>query len=540
MNKIRLLLIGLLCSGFLQAQLNTSGITVNQTNGYKLLHINNQPFYILGGELGNSTASNAAHAKPVWPKLRSLGLNTVLVPVYWELIEPVENTFDFSLLDDLINDARQHQLKLVLLWFGTWKNSMSSYVPEWMKTDSKRFPRTLDSAGRSQEILSVFGKETLEADKKAFARLMKFVREKDAKDKTVIMVQVENEIGMLPTAREISAVANAAYNGKIPGTLITYLQQQKNKLVPELQERLNKKNIQANDNWETVFGKGIVTEEIFQAWHYAAFTNEVAAAGKKEYNLPMFVNAALPRPGKLPGQYPSAGPLPQVMDIWQAAAPAIDMLSPDFYNPDTEYWCDLYVRQNNPLFIPEIKFDSTCGAKAIFVTGRYKVMGFSPFSIENGTPGNNEKLKQAYQLLQQLQPVLQSTPVKYINGVLMDKDNKVQVLKIGDYEFTVKHDYTLGWNAEAALPAWPLTSVMIIQVNTNDFIIAGTGAVVTVTSGNKQKVTNLAAVDEVKYEQNKVTNRRRLNGDETHQGRHIRIPVDTWNIQQVKLYQTDY
>lgn len=540
MNKIRLLLIGLLCSSILQAQLNTSGITVKETNGYKQLHINNQPFYILGGELGNSTASNAGHAKSVWPKLRSLGLNTVLVPVYWELIEPVENTFDFSLLDDLINDARQHQLKLVLLWFGTWKNSMSSYVPEWMKTNPRRFPRTLDSAGRSQEILSVFGKETLEADKKAFARLMRFVREKDAKDKTVIMIQVENEIGMLPTAREISAVANAAYNDKIPATLYTYLQQQKNKLVPELLERLTKKNIQANDNWETVFGKGIVTEEIFQAWHYAAFANEVTAAGKKEYNLPMFVNAALPRPGKLPGQYPSAGPLPQVMDIWQAAAPAIDMLSPDFYNPDTEYWCDLYVRQNNALFIPEIKFDSTCGAKAIFVTGRYKVLGFSPFSIENGSPGNNEKLKQAYNLLQQLQPVLQSSPVKYMNGVLLDKDNKVQVLKIGDYEFTIKHDYTLGWNTEAALPVWPLTSVMIVQLNTNEFIIAGTGAVVTVTSGNKQKVTNLAAVDEVKYAQNKITDRRRLNGDETHQGRHIRIPVDTWNIQQVKLYQTDH
>ena len=160
MNKIRLLLIGLCCSGILQAQQHASGITVQETNGYKLLHINNQPFYILGGELGNSTASNARHAKFVWPKLRSLGLNTVLVPVYWELIEPVENTFDFKLLEDLLSDARQHQLKLVLLWFGTWKNSMSSYVPEWMKTDPKRFPRTLDSAGRSQEILSVFGKSS--------------------------------------------------------------------------------------------------------------------------------------------------------------------------------------------------------------------------------------------------------------------------------------------------------------------------------------------------------------------------------------------
>jgi beta-galactosidase GanA len=537
MNKISLLLISLVCHCFLQAQ--QSGIVIKESNGYKLLHINNQPFYILGGELGNSTASDAGHAKFVWPKLRSLGLNTVLVPVYWELIEPTENKFDFTLVEELIRDARKHQLKLVLLWFGTWKNSMSCYAPEWMKTNPKRFPRTLDSAGRSQEILSVFGKETLEADKKAFGRLMKFIREKDAAEKTVIMVQVENEIGMLPTAREISAVANTAYTGKVPAALITYLQQHKNNLVPELTERLNKKGIQANDNWEAIFGKGVLTEEIFQAWHYAAYTNEVTAAGKKEYNLPMFVNAALPRPGKLPGQYPSAGPLPQVMDIWQAAAPALDMLSPDFYNPDTQYWCDLYVRQNNALFIPEIKFDSTCGAKAIFVTGRYKTLGFSPFSIENGSAGNNENLKQAYHILQQVQPVLQSPGIKYINGVLLDKDTSTHILKTGAYTFTIKHDYTLGWNPEAKLPAWPLTAVMIIQLTDNEFIIAGTGAVVTVTSADKQKVTNLAAVDEIKYAGNKIIDKRRLNGDETHQGRHIRIPVDTWNIQQVKLYQTD-
>lgn len=539
MKKVSTIAIAFLCCIVLQAQHNVSDIKLVETNGRKLLHINNKPFYILGGELGNSTASNGGHAKLVWPRLRELGLNTVLVPVYWELMEPEENKFDFTLLEEIINDARKQELKLVLLWFGTWKNSMSCYVPEWMKTNPKRFPRTLDSTGKSQEILSVFGKETLTADKKAFAALMKYVKEKDSKEKTVIMVQVENEIGMLPTARELSTTADAFFSNKIPAALFTYIQKNKIRLVPELQNKLGQKTIKENDNWETVFGKGIATEEIFQAWHYAEFTNAVTAAGKKEYDLPMFVNAALPRPGKLPGQYPSAGPLPQVMDIWQVAAPSIDMLSPDFYNPDTQYWCDLYVRQNNTLFIPEIKFDSTCGAKAIFVTGRYKGLGFSPFSIENGTAKNNDNLKQAYNLLQQIQPILQSPTVKYSNGVLLDKDSSMYILKVGAYEFTVKHDYTLGWDAEAKQPIWPLTAAMIVQVNDNDFFVVGTGVVITVKSADKNKVTNLAAVDEVVFKEGMVIDKRRLNGDETHQGRHVRIPVDRWNIQQVKLYQVN-
>ena len=141
--------------------------------------------------------------KPHWSRLTALGLNTVLAPVYWDLIEPQEGRFDFSLVDGLIASAREHDLRLVLLWFGSWKNCMSCYVPSWIKTDPQRFPRAQSSAGRGLEMLSAFSEENVEADVRAFAALMRHLREVDAGRHTVIMVQVENEIGMIPEASRL-------------------------------------------------------------------------------------------------------------------------------------------------------------------------------------------------------------------------------------------------------------------------------------------------------------------------------------------------
>ena len=397
-------LIMLFCASAMYAQNNSSGIQLKKGTDFSQLLINGKPFLVLGGELGNSSASNIDYLRPYWQHLKDMNLNTVLVPVYWELMEPEENRFQFSLIDNIISDAGKNNLKIVFLWFGTWKNSMSCYAPMWMKKDPARFPRTADTIGRSQEIFSVFGKHTLEADKKAFAALMRHIKETDAA-KTVIMVQVENEIGMLPVARESSTVADKLYNAKLPAELINYLQKNKSTLVPELKDKWQQQGFKINETWENTFGKGVATQEIFQAWYYAKFANEVTLAGKKEYDLPMFVNAALPRPGKLPGQYPSAGPLPHLMDIWQAGAPALDMLSPDFYNPDTRYWCDLYTRNNNTLFIPEIHFDKTTAAKAFFTIGHYKSLGFSPFSIESENK-SSEALGKSYEVLQQLSPFI--------------------------------------------------------------------------------------------------------------------------------------
>ena len=172
------------------------------------LIVDDKPFLILGGELGNSTFTSMEYMEPVWPKLKTMNMNTVLAPVYWELIEPVEGKFDFELLDKLVKEARNNNLKIVFLWFCSWKNSMSSHAPSCVKKNQARFPRIKDDKGISHEILTPFSENNLEADLKAYQALLKHLKESDGNDHTVIMIQTENEIGMLPSARDYSLLAN--------------------------------------------------------------------------------------------------------------------------------------------------------------------------------------------------------------------------------------------------------------------------------------------------------------------------------------------
>jgi beta-galactosidase GanA len=260
------------------------------------LVVKGKPFLVLGGELGNSSASDMAYMRPAWPKLEQLHLNTVLAPVYWEMLEPEEGKFDFRLVDSLIQNARARNLKLVLLWFGSWKNSMSSYVPVWVETNQKKYPRAQDRNKIGQEILSPFSKNNLEADAKAFRALMRHIRETDQQEQTVVMVQVENEIGMLPDARDYSPAATEAFRKPVPKELMAYLQQHKDKLQPHVKNLWASSNFQKQGTWEEVFGKSLATDELFMAWYFGQYANQVTAAGKAEYPLPMFVNAALNRP----------------------------------------------------------------------------------------------------------------------------------------------------------------------------------------------------------------------------------------------------
>jgi len=528
-------ILGLLGSGAGRAQ--APAVRLEKDGSSARLIVDQRPFLVLGGELGNSSASSMEYMRPYWERLREMHLNTVIAPVYWELIEPEENHFEFGLVDSLIGEAAGHDLKVVVLWFGTWKNSMSCYTPVWMKTNSRRFPRTADSTGRSQEIFSALGKETLEADKKAFGALMRHIREVDASKRTVIMVQVENEIGMLSTAREVSARADALFNEPIPDALAGYLKKNGQRLVPELKKKWEENGSKVSGNWAEVFGKGIRTEEIFQAWQYARYANEVAVAGKKEYPLPMYVNAALPRPGVQPGRYPSAGPLPHLMDIWQAAAPAIDVLSPDFYNPDTRYWCDLYVRNQNPLFIPEMHFDRSVAAKVFLVVGHYKAFGFSPFSIESPSEASSS-LGKSYGLLSQLAPTITGRKWLAMDGFLFDRTNKSYSVRMGDYNITVSHYNILPWAAEGKDSVWTSTGGMIIQTGADEFLVAGTGFVAAFSHADAGKVTNIVSADEVTIVDGREVFGRRMNGDQDHQGRHIRFATDEWGIQKVKLYNT--
>jgi beta-galactosidase GanA len=503
------------------------------------LIVDGRPFLILGGELGNSSTSDRQYMQPYWSNLQKLHLNTVLAPVYWNLLEPQEGKFDFALIDGLLEDARRHDLHLVLLWFATWKNSMSCYAPDWVKIDQSRFPRSVDRSGRGLEILSPLSTANRDADSRAFVALMRHLREFDSQH-TVLMIQVENEIGMIPEARDFSTIANDLFAGQVPAELMDYLTAHKSSLAPELSAQWQAAGSKPSGTWTEVFGSGPQTDELFMAWHFGRYVDPIAAAGKREYPLPMYVNAALMRPEYKPGMYPSAGPLPHLKDVWHAAAPAIDLLAPDIYFPNFAEWCQKYAKTGDPLFIPEADRADACAARALYAFGAHDAIGFSPFSIESIDAPEKHPLRQSYDLLTQLTPLILEHQGNYtMAGVLVDEQNQKQQINLGDFHFNVAHDYTLGWFSkdEAGRP-WPQGGGLIAMLAPDEYLVAGTGLVVTfdpISPGDP--IAGIVSIQEGQYVNGQWVGGRWLSGDQSHQGRHLRIPAGEWGIQRVKLYR---
>jgi beta-galactosidase GanA len=508
------------------------------------LEVQGRPMLLIAGELGNSSASSAAYMARHWPRLRAMNLNTVLAPVQWELVEPQEGRFDWSSLDAMIRDARANDLRLVLLWFGAYKNSMSTYVPEWVKRDAARFPRAQRPNGQGVEILSAHGEATIVADARAFAALTAHLRAVDENRHTVVMVQVENEIGMLPTARDYGPLAQAAWAQPVPAELTRYLAEHRATLVPEMRQLWEEHGARTAGSWTELFGEGDAAEEVFTAWHYARFADALARAGKAAYPLPMYVNVALNRPGRLPGEYPSGGPLPHLIDVWKAGAPAIDLLAPDIYFPNFTEVVDRYARADNPLFVPEAnnadRFDVP--ANAFYAFGQRAAIGFGPFSIESIDEERDHPLTQAYAVLRQLSPmILDAQATGRIAGfkprALYDETlvYEPQVRTIGPYRFTVSFaDVTqpkLG-------PDTGKAGGLILQVGPEEYLVAGRAITVTAKPvGDGPPLAGIASAYEGVFDAGgRWAPGRLLNGDQTHQGRHIRLG-DRWEIQRVRFYR---
>ena len=499
------------------------------------------PFLVLGGELGNSSSSSLEYMRPVWPKLVALNLNTVLVPVYWELIEPVEGKLDFTLVDGLIQEARKHGLRLAPLWFASWKNSMSCYAPAWVKANQQRFPRAEDKAGNGMEILSPFSQENLDADARAFAAFMRHLREVDGHDHTVIMVQVENEIGMIPDSRDRSAIANKLFNQSAPPELMNYLERRRDALTPELRAVWAATNFKTRGTWEEVFGPAVSADEIFMAWHFARYANRVAELGKAEYPLPMFVNAALIRPGYQPGQYSSGGPLPHLMDVWRAGAPQIDFLSPDIYFTNFADWCRKYHKSGNPLFIPEAVLGPLSAVNALYAIGQHDAIGFSPFSIESAAEPARGLLAGSYDVLTQLAPlILDHQGKNEMAGFLPEgpEQRAPQQARLGGYTLNVTYERPPSPATQGAQASDAVSGGLAIAVGPDEFIFAGTGLVVTFEANAPgPPLVGILSAQEGKYVEGQWQSGRWLNGDQTHQGRHLRLPPGKFDIQRVKLYR---
>ena len=487
------------------------------------LMVHGEPFLMIGGELHNSSASSLVYMEPVWERLTTLNLNTVLAVVAWELTEPEEGQFDFTLVDGLIYEARRHNLKLVLLWFGTWKNGMSSYAPAWIKRDYKRFPKVQVEGGQPIEILSTLGTETRDADATAFAALMRHLYEVDGQENTVIMVQVQNEVGVLGDSRDRSAAANEAFASPVPSDLIQHLQENKTELGADLLQRWQANGLKTSGTWEEVFGSGMETDELFMAWYYARYLDAVTAAGKAEYPLPMFANAWLSSlgsepggwasGGQKPGEWPSGGPLPHTLDIWLAGAPQLDFFAPDIYQPNFPAWCEGYTRRGNPLFIPEMKGNITGAKQVFYALGQHSAMGVSPFGIDAQVPGEDNPLQRGYAVLAQMAPqILAHQGGDEIIGFLLDEEQSIITRELGGYELEISLDQGFGQFAEQA-------GGLIIALGPDKFLGAGFGFQVKFKGlPPGPSLAGLIAVDEGHYQNGQWIPRRRLNGDETGRG----------------------
>ncbi|QOY88934.1 GH35 family beta-galactosidase [Paludibaculum fermentans] len=548
------------------------------------LIVEGQPFLAVAGELGNNSASSLEYMRPIWPRLASANLNTVLAAVSWAQLEPQEGKFQFELLDGLLAEARRHQLKLVLLWFGSWKNGLSSYVPYWVKQDYKRFPRIRLGSGRGMELLSTFGDASRDADAKAFRAMMRHLKSVDGRDHTVLMIQVENEVGVLRDSRDRSDAANRAYSSPVPKELMQHLAQHRSSLAPELLEAWKGNGFKSSGTWAEVFGPGkpesvempIQTtspplsaeefetawrkltwpsDEFFMAWHYARYINRIIEEGKAEYNLPMFVNAWLQGPNTAwPGTYPSGGPLPQVHDIWRAGAPACDLLAPDLYLPQFDEVSERFIRNGNPLFIPETSVNP---ANALVAFGKYGAMGFSPFYIDRSA-GPDTELAAAYKVITSMAPAIAAQQGKdTMTAIRMKLGDAPQQFELGGYQLKVSF---LGRGripiapepkpaapaatqaaAPAAQPAQagPAQGAAILAASgPSEFYLGGIGGAFRIDLTPKTPgpgIVGIGDVQEGRFENGKWTVIRQLGGDDTGQGEILTLRPNT--VMHVTVYR---
>jgi hypothetical protein len=504
------------------------------------LIVDGQPFLALAGELSNSSSSSVEYMKPVWPMLAAAKLNTVLAGVYWSQIEPQEGKFDFSVPDGLIRDARSHNLRLVFLWFASWKNGLSGYPPDWVKKDFPRFPRAQIVGGswpvfsfgqpraqvtgsRSIELLSPFADATRDADASAFAALMRHIKAVDGQQHTVVAIQVENEVGMQGDTRDRSPAANKAFDGPVPKELMDYLQQRKDTLIPELRKVWEAAGFKTSGTWEEVFGKVRPADEIFMAWHFALFVGRVVDAGKAEYPIPMFTNCPQSGFGRAPRGGQSGGPMPDAMDVWRAGAPRIDFFGPDTYGFDFLTSTARYTQSGNPLFVPETSTGLEGAARALYAFGRHDAIGFSPFGVDgsfwlNRVPDSDFQI--GYDILTQLTPlVLEHQGKGTMSAVLFQPKDPPKQIQLGNYTLTAAFLGSPVGTRAGSTETPTAAGALFIATGPDEYIVAGFGVTVAFTPNTPgAPLAGLARVEEGNFVNGRWVPGRWLAGDEAAQG----------------------
>jgi beta-galactosidase GanA len=491
-----------------------------QKDGRHALLVDGEPFLMLGAQVNNSSAWPAVLPQ-VWPAIKAIHANTVEMPVYWEQFEPKPGTFDYTVVDALVAGARKNDVRLVLLWFGTWKNNGPAYTPLWMKTDQTKYPLMLTANGRPLGSASPFSNERLEADKRAFVALMRHLKKTDPRH-TVIMVQVENESGTWGAVRDYSPAARKAFDSPVPAEIRVAM-----KAAPS----------SPTASWKEVFGKD--ADEFFHAWAVARFVGQVAAAGKAEYGLPLYANAALRDPIS-PGSTVTweSGVTDDVLPIWKAAAPALDILAPDIYMDDyakVDKVMELYRRPDNPLLIPEIS-NAPAYARFFFLALNHGTLGFAPFGVDfthyanfplGATKMNEEALAPFAMNYEVVGPMMRQLAQLIfdgkVHGVAEKKGAPVQAMEIGAWKVDVRYGLPLfGFGNKPPGNAEPIGRALVAETGPDEFLVTGFHCRVDFQVGaagvaaGKQR--QYLRVEEGTYDKGKFKFLRLWNGDQTDWG----------------------
>ncbi|HVN03852.1 MAG TPA: DUF5597 domain-containing protein [Bryobacteraceae bacterium] len=459
---------------------------IGAANGVQQLVVQGKPFLIRGGELGNSSAGTAAQADRIPPALARMHLNTVLMPVAWEQVEPKEGSFDFGIPDRWIDAAAPN------IFTSACCGS---------------------EAGRTRS----FGAETLRLDSRAFSALMAHLREKDHDQQTVLLVQIENEMGYLGPGRDRSAAANAMFNGAVP---------------QELAAHFNPRG----GNWREAFGDA--ADEAFMAWRYALWVEAVARAGKREYALPMYLNAQLPALMERPGEYPSGGPHPNYLAVYRAVAPAIDFYSPDIYWPEFEYWLQRYELPGNAIFVPEARLDPAPW-NALYAYGAGHAFGFCPFGIDSLDAADHEPaIAQVYGAIAGLDDMLiAAQAARRTRGIVLHANSPraSQTVALGGYLFQASLSRT--WPANELLEKDG--GMFLIESARDEFFVVGGGLTVKITRDpdTDAHIAGIASIEEVSRSGRAWTVTARLNGDQSNQGRQLSMAPHDIRTYRVRLYK---
>lgn len=440
--------------------------------GIPTLYVKGEPFLAFAGEVHNSSGNSLEYMeRQVWPNVEGLNLNTLIVPVYWELVEPREGEFDFSLPDGIIAQARERGMHLIFLWFGLWKNSESMYVPGWMKLDQKTYFHVRKVNGETIDTISPFCEAAVNKDARAFGEWMAHLRKVDEEASTVIMVQVENEIGLLGTERDYSLLANRAFDGEVCDEL--------------------KQEFAVSGNWKEAFGAD--AEEYFMAYHFARAVERIAGAGRERYPLPCYVNTWLKQYPWYPGSYPSGGPVKEVHRIWKRVAPSLCTLAPDIYLPYAPDVMDEYHDEGNPLLIPEARKDGVTASYALYAFMQHHALCYSPFGVEDlglppeavvkppqevmaalninpimfETDGGKRYLSEIYDLLEQMKPLY----FRYRGTRQMKSYIRHADTDRGVYLNLTKYDVLVDFYPSA--PGTPVSAGVIFELEPDRFLICG-------------------------------------------------------------------